>query len=101
MRTPLLVILAGGASSRLWPLEEKSLIKFMGRPLLSLQLENYARLGLTRSRTDYTSLTLKIDPGRARLTFFVRIASVGIPTTLQATASGAGLLGDSLKVIGP
>ncbi len=47
MQTPLLVILAGGASSRLWPLEEKSLIKFMGRPLLSLQLEHYARLGLT------------------------------------------------------
>ncbi len=49
MRTPLLVILAGGASSRLWPLEEKSLIKFVGRPLLSLQLENYARLGLNRA----------------------------------------------------
>ena len=46
MRSPLLVILAGGASSRLWPLEEKSLIKFMGQPLLGLQLENYARLGL-------------------------------------------------------
>jgi NDP-sugar pyrophosphorylase family protein len=49
VRTPLLVILAGGASSRLWPLEEKSLIKFMGRPLLSLQLENYARLGMDRA----------------------------------------------------
>lgn len=48
MNTPLLVILAGGASSRLWPLEEKSLINFMGRPLLALQLENYARLGLTQ-----------------------------------------------------
>jgi bifunctional UDP-N-acetylglucosamine pyrophosphorylase/glucosamine-1-phosphate N-acetyltransferase len=47
VRTPLLVILAGGASTRLWPLEEKSLIKFMGRPLLALQLENYAKLGLT------------------------------------------------------
>lgn len=46
MHSPLLVILAGGASSRLWPLEEKSLIKFMGRPLLSLQLERYAQLGL-------------------------------------------------------
>ncbi len=46
MRTPLLVVLAGGASSRLWPLEEKSLIKFMGRPLLSLQLERYAQLGI-------------------------------------------------------
>ena len=49
MDTPLLVILAGGASSRLWPLEEKSLIHFMGRPLLAVQLENYARLGLTRA----------------------------------------------------
>ena len=46
MRSPLLVILAGGASSRLWPLEEKSLIKFMGRPLLSIQLERYYQLGL-------------------------------------------------------
>ncbi len=48
VNTPLLVILAGGANSRLWPLEQKSLIKFMGRPLLALQLENYARLGLTQ-----------------------------------------------------
>lgn len=46
MRSPLLVVLAGGASSRLWPLEEKSLIQFMGRPLLSLQLERYYQLGL-------------------------------------------------------
>lgn len=49
MKTPLLVILAGGASSRLWPLEEKSLIKFMGKPLLSMQLANYAEFGLTRA----------------------------------------------------
>jgi bifunctional UDP-N-acetylglucosamine pyrophosphorylase/glucosamine-1-phosphate N-acetyltransferase len=49
VKSLLLVILAGGASSRLWPLEEKSLIKFMGRPLLGWQLENYARLGLTRA----------------------------------------------------
>ncbi|MBN1202188.1 MAG: NTP transferase domain-containing protein [Anaerolineae bacterium] len=48
MRSPLLVVLAGGASSRLWPLEEKSLIKFMGRPLLSWQLERYAQLGLNQ-----------------------------------------------------
>jgi NDP-sugar pyrophosphorylase family protein len=48
VRSPLLVVLAGGASSRLWPLEEKSLIKFMGRSLLSLQLERYAQLGLTQ-----------------------------------------------------
>ncbi len=49
MKTPLLVILAGGASSRLWPLEEKSLIKFMGEPLLTLQLKRYAQLDLRRA----------------------------------------------------
>lgn len=49
MSSPLLVILAGGASSRLWPLEEKSLIKFLGRPLLSFQLARYAELGLKRA----------------------------------------------------
>jgi len=49
VRSPLLVILAGGASSRLWPLEEKSLIEFMGRPLLSIQLERYYQLGLTEA----------------------------------------------------
>lgn len=49
MRSPLLVVLAGGASSRLWPLEEKSLIQFMGRPLLSLQLDRYHQLGLDQA----------------------------------------------------
>ncbi|HEX3049148.1 MAG TPA: sugar phosphate nucleotidyltransferase [Aggregatilineaceae bacterium] len=48
MYSPLLVVLAGGASSRLWPLEEKSLIKFMGRPLLSFQLERLTSLGLEK-----------------------------------------------------
>ncbi len=46
VKTPLLVILAGGVSSRLWPLEEKSLIEFMGQPLLALQLGHYASIGL-------------------------------------------------------
>jgi NDP-sugar pyrophosphorylase family protein len=42
---PLLVILAGGSSSRLWPLRDKSLLKFLGKPLLELQLETFIRLG--------------------------------------------------------
>lgn len=42
---PVLIILAGGASSRMWPLREKSLIKFGKVPLLQMQLENYATLG--------------------------------------------------------
>ena len=43
--TPILIILAGGASSRMWPLQEKSLIKFGQDPLLLTQLKRYAALG--------------------------------------------------------
>jgi NDP-sugar pyrophosphorylase family protein len=43
--TPILVILAGGASSRMWPLKEKSLIKFGQEALLLTQLRRYESLG--------------------------------------------------------
>lgn len=43
--TPVLIILAGGASSRMWPLREKSLMKFGEQPLLVTQLRRYAMLG--------------------------------------------------------
>lgn len=43
--TPLLIILAGGASSRMWPLKEKSLIRFGQEPLLLTQLRRYETLG--------------------------------------------------------
>lgn len=44
-QTPLLIILAGGASSRMWPLREKSLLKFGDEPLLISQLRTYESLG--------------------------------------------------------
>ncbi len=44
---PMLIILAGGASSRMWPLREKSLIRFGEQPLLISQLQRYRALGLT------------------------------------------------------
>jgi UDP-N-acetylglucosamine diphosphorylase / glucose-1-phosphate thymidylyltransferase / UDP-N-acetylgalactosamine diphosphorylase / glucosamine-1-phosphate N-acetyltransferase / galactosamine-1-phosphate N-acetyltransferase len=43
--TPILIILAGGASSRMWPLKEKSLLKFGQDPLILSQLQRYAVLG--------------------------------------------------------
>src|SRR5690606_12520492 len=42
---PVLVILAGGASSRLWPLREKSLLRFGTEPRLVRQLRRYQSLG--------------------------------------------------------
>lgn len=47
--TPILIILAGGASSRMWPLTEKSLIKFGQDPLLLTQLRRYESLGFSEA----------------------------------------------------
>lgn len=44
---PVLLILAGGASSRMWPLKEKSLLRFGTVPLLISQLQRYRALGFT------------------------------------------------------
>jgi UDP-N-acetylglucosamine diphosphorylase / glucose-1-phosphate thymidylyltransferase / UDP-N-acetylgalactosamine diphosphorylase / glucosamine-1-phosphate N-acetyltransferase / galactosamine-1-phosphate N-acetyltransferase len=42
---PILIILAGGASSRMWPLREKSLLRFGTESLLISQLMRYRALG--------------------------------------------------------
>ena len=44
-QSPILLILAGGASSRMWPLREKSLLRFGADPLLLDQLRRYCQLG--------------------------------------------------------
>lgn len=48
-RLPVLIILAGGASSRLWPLREKSLLRFGTEPLLVSQLQTFRKLGIDRA----------------------------------------------------
>lgn len=45
---PVLVILAGGANSRFWPLLEKSLFLFNDTPLLELQLRTLLDVGFKR-----------------------------------------------------
>ena len=45
---PQTLILAGGSSSRMWPLREKLLIPFAGRTLLRRQLERLRGFGLRR-----------------------------------------------------
>ncbi|MBL8154802.1 MAG: NTP transferase domain-containing protein, partial [Anaerolineae bacterium] len=69
MSTPILIILAGGASSRMWPLREKSLLKFGDRPLLQTQLERYRALGFREvvivgnpeNRADIEALAASIE----------------------------------------
>jgi UDP-N-acetylglucosamine diphosphorylase / glucose-1-phosphate thymidylyltransferase / UDP-N-acetylgalactosamine diphosphorylase / glucosamine-1-phosphate N-acetyltransferase / galactosamine-1-phosphate N-acetyltransferase len=45
---PVLVILAGGVSSRMWPLAEKSLLRFGRETLMASQLRRYQELGFRR-----------------------------------------------------
>lgn len=46
---PQLLVLAGGSSSRMWPLREKLLIPFAGHSLLRRQLERLRSLGWRRA----------------------------------------------------
>lgn len=46
---PQTIILAGGVSSRMWPLREKLLLPFAGRSLLRRQLARLRALGLRRA----------------------------------------------------
>ncbi len=46
--SPVAIVLAGGSSSRFWPLGDKSLIPFLGRPLLELHLRELRAVGFER-----------------------------------------------------
>lgn len=48
-QTPVLIVLAGGASSRMWPLREKSLLRFGDEPLLLSQLRMFESLGFSQA----------------------------------------------------
>ena len=63
MNNPILVILAGGASSRMWPLREKSLLRFGDQPLLLAQLQRYKALGFSQA-LDGTWKRYKRETGR-------------------------------------
>jgi len=49
LSAPTLIILAGGASSRMWPIREKSLLKFGSEALLISQLRRYEQLGFEKA----------------------------------------------------
>jgi NDP-sugar pyrophosphorylase family protein len=69
-QTPVLIVLAGGASSRMWPIQEKSLLRFGTEPLLISQLRRFQALGFQEAVIvanpetvdDITALTAQIRP---------------------------------------
>jgi bifunctional N-acetylglucosamine-1-phosphate-uridyltransferase/glucosamine-1-phosphate-acetyltransferase GlmU-like protein len=72
---PILIILAGGASSRMWPLREKSLLRFGTESLLIGQLQRYRALGFQEAiivtnpenQADITKLTAQMSSMNIRL----------------------------------
>ncbi|MDX1993294.1 MAG: sugar phosphate nucleotidyltransferase [bacterium] len=91
---PLLVILAGGASSRMWPLREKSLLRFGTEPLLVSQLQRYRALGFQRliivaNPENYADIQALVLPLQTTLRAEV---------VLQAEPKG---MGDALLQIAP
>lgn len=83
--TPTLIILAGGASSRMWPLREKSLLRFGAEPLLLTQLHQYRALGFERvvivSNPDNTEqIAALVEP----------IPNMHVAVAVQPEAKGMG-----------
>lgn len=95
--TPILIILAGGASSRMWPLREKSLMRFgstsPAQPLLLSQLQRYHALGLNEviivgnpeNKQDIARLAAQVSSMKAQV-------------VVQAEAKG---MGDALLQAAP
>ena len=88
---PLLVILAGGKSTRLWPLEEKSLIEFTGQPLFLQQLRRFAGLGFRD-----VALITSPDNRDAMTALAAQVPDLSMETFVQSEARG---MGDALLLL--
>jgi UDP-N-acetylglucosamine diphosphorylase / glucose-1-phosphate thymidylyltransferase / UDP-N-acetylgalactosamine diphosphorylase / glucosamine-1-phosphate N-acetyltransferase / galactosamine-1-phosphate N-acetyltransferase len=86
---PVLIILAGGASSRMWPLREKSLLHFGTEPLLISQLQRYQALGFQEA------VIVANNDNRAdiaELTAQVKLMQISIAVQPEARGMGDALL---------
>lgn len=84
-QVPVLIILAGGASSRMWPLREKSLLHFGTEPLLVSQLQRYQALGFQEA-----IIVANNDNYADILELASRIKLMKIGVVIQAEAKGMG-----------
>lgn len=91
--TPTLIILAGGASSRMWPLREKSLLRFGTEPLLFAQLRRYQALG-------FRDVVIVANPDNHAdmTTLAMQIPQMAIRVVVQAQPEG---MGDALLAAEP
>src|SRR5688500_5903643 len=81
--TPTLIILVGGASSRMWPLKEKSLLRFGQDSLILYQLNRYASLG-------FKEAVLVGNPENLSDLQALNISGMNLKVTVQEQAIGMG-----------
>ncbi|MEO8392415.1 MAG: sugar phosphate nucleotidyltransferase [Chloroflexota bacterium] len=82
---PILVVLAGGSSSRMWPLREKLLLRFGTEPLLSSQLRRFQSLGIQEA-------VVIANPGNVEdvKALVGQISAMSIRVVVQPEAKGMG-----------
>ncbi len=90
---PVLVILAGGTSSRMWPLREKLLLRFGTEPLLVSQLRRFEALGL-----EETVIIASAENAEDVKALVAHIASMSIRVVVQPESKG---MGDALLQAAP
>ncbi len=103
--TPILIILAGGASSRMWPLREKSLLRFGTESLLMSQLMRYRALGLEEAvivanpenQVDITQLTSQMTSMKVHIAIQPEPKGMG-DALLRAENALAGRLDSAIYV---
>lgn len=90
---PILVVLAGGASSRMWPLREKLLLRFGTEPLLISQLRRFQALGIQE-------VVVIASPGNVEdvRELVAQISAMSIRVVVQPEAKG---MGDALLQAAP
>ena len=82
---PILVIFAGGTSSRMWPLRQKLLLRFGDKPLLLDQLQRYQSLGFQEA------IIIANSENQAEIANLAeQLDTLQTQTVIQAEARGQG-----------
>ncbi|MCA0352234.1 MAG: NTP transferase domain-containing protein [Chloroflexi bacterium] len=93
----MLVILAAGSSSRLWPIKDKSLVNFLGKSLLEQQLDIYITLGFTNIVV-ICNISNKSSIEEILSTLSIQYRNIDFKVTIQSNQKG---MGDALLSLKP
>ena len=92
---PLIVVLAGGSNSRFWPLQGKSLVRFLGRTLIEHQLDAFLDAGcedavIVANPETETGVCAAVSRYGGRVTVAVQSEPRGMGDAVLVGAEAAG-----------